>query len=850
MRIPDSPLPISEQLPTIAEALRKHHQLVLEAPPGAGKTTSVPLALINEPWRGERKIIMLEPRRVAARAAAARMADLLGEKVGETVGYTVRLDSNVSSRTVIEVVTEGVLTRRLQQDPELANTALIIFDEFHERSIHSDLGLALCLQARELFRDNDNPLKLLVMSATLNGKQLSEWLSAPLISSEGRCYPVEIHYGRSQPLGSFDLAPLVTVQVLQAMTDHSGSILVFLPGQREINLCLQQLQPHLDKTTLALPMHGGIPLAEQQAAIAPLDRAQPYRRKIVFATDIAETSLTIDGVTTVIDSGLARKPCFDPRTGMTRLDTRRISRAASEQRAGRAGRQSPGNCYRLWSKEQQSQLQPYTTPEILQADLAALALQLLQWGVTDPKELTWLEPPPVAPYQQALDLLRKLNAVSGNSNMMALTDHGECMARLPVEPRLAHMLIIASQYGRIPAASELAAILSERVPLKETDIENSLKLLHNSHCPTPYLNWQQRVKRQAQRFQQQLSKTQTPVGDAKAELADQEITGFLLASAFPDRIARKRPHNRHQYQLSNGRSACLRETDPLAGNEWLAVAELGGRTGQSEDIIYLATPLSASLFDGALSQLVSARERFEWREDRLQAEQQKTVGEIVIHREPLKSLTRDQRQQAVLDYIRSQGLSVLPWTPELRQWQARVNLLHQQLPDANPVWPNVSDQQLLTTLDDWLGPYLHTVNKRQDLNRLPLKSILEGMLTWPLPQQLNELAPTKMDVPSGSRLAIDYSHNPPILEVKLQEMFGCRQTPAIANGRVKLVVHLLSPARRPLQITQDLEGFWDSSYHEIKKEMKGRYPKHPWPDNPWEAQATRYTKNRQNRKTS
>jgi len=842
---PDPTLPISEHLIAIYNTLANHNELVLQAPPGAGKTTSVPLALMDAPWRQGRKIIMLEPRRVAARAAASRMAALLGETVGESVGYTVRLDKKVSSRTIIEVVTEGVLTRRLQQDPELSDTALVIFDEFHERSIHSDLSIALCLQARELFREATNPLKLLLMSATLDGNTLSDWLNAPLIRSEGRSYPVDIRYGQSQPLGrNHELIAQVSETILRAYTEHTGHILAFLPGQREINQCLQQVKPQLDASTLILALHGGIPLDEQQAAIAPLDNRHAYRRKIVLATDIAETSLTIDGVSIVIDSGLARKPRFDPRTGLTRLNTQRISAASSEQRAGRAGRQTAGTCYRLWSQQQQAELQAHTTPEIKQADLAPLALQLLQWGVSDPLELNWLDVPPNAPYQQAIDLLRRLNALDGEQNRLKLTPHGESMARLPTEPRLAHMLLSATTKSLLAKASELAALLSERIPLADTDMEQICQLLHSYSCPPQYRHWQQRILKQAQDFRKQLTdKRETHV--AESDIAEETSTGFLLACAFPDRIAKKRPNSRHQYQLANGRSACLRETDSLAGSEWLAVAELGGKTGQSEDYIHRATPLSPALLNGPLNHLIKTRDVVYWENDRLLAEQQHVIGDIVYKQAPLSTFNREQQLQAVLDHIHTQGLAILPWTPELRQWQARVNLLHQHLPESEPNWPNLNDEQLLKTLKSWLEPWLHSVTKPQDIKALPLKTILEGLLPWPLPQQLDTLAPLRIEVPSGSKLAVDYTQRPPILEVKLQEMFGCKQTPTVAKGKVPLVVHLLSPARRPLQITQDLEGFWNSSYHDVKKEMKGRYPKHPWPDNPWEAQATRHTKKRQ-----
>lgn len=838
MPIVDASLPISAQLKTIAEALERHHQLVLEAPPGAGKTTSVPLALMEAPWRAGRKILVLEPRRIAARAAATRMAELLGEPLGHSVGYTIRLEKKVSANTIVEVVTEGVLTRRLQQDPELADTALVIFDEFHERNIHSDLGLALCLQARELFRDENNPLKLLVMSATLDGAAVSELLDAPVIRSEGRSYPVDIHYGHTSPQAA-NLTRVLVTTIIDALTQNRGNLLVFLPGQREIRDCAARLSPQLSETIALCSLHGGIPLYDQQQAIAPVDGTR-FERKIVLTTDIAETSLTIAGVNVVIDSGLARKPKFDPRTGMTRLQTVRISRASSEQRAGRAGRLAAGVCYRLWSREQHAQLLPHTAPEIAQADLAPLALQLLHWGVADPQELRWLDPPAAPAYQQALQLLRNLGAVHGEPHKPVLTVHGEKMAVLPTEPRLAHMLLIAAEQGLLPLAAQLAALLTERDPMHSIDIQHSVQALHGEvHCANQHRPWLKRVEQQARQYRQQVI-----TASDTSTIPDSWQISYLLASAFPDRIAKKRANSRHQYLLSNGRSARLPETDALAGEEWLAIVELGGQTGQREDTIYRATALAPDLFDTHLQHLMQERDYCDWQDGRLVAQRQTCIGQIVVTRHPLLQLSDQQYQQAVLAYVRQRGLTTLPWTPELRQWQSRVALVRKQRPEHTPAWPDVSDQHLLQTMDDWLAPFVSDIRKQADINQLPLRTILENLLPWPLTQQLNELAPERIQVPSGSNLRIDYVASPPVLEVKLQEMFGCKHTPTVVDGRVTLLVHLLSPARRPLQITQDLEGFWNTSYQDVKKEMKGRYPKHPWPDNPWEAQATRFTKKR------
>lgn len=542
----------------------------------------------------------------------------------------------------------------------------------------------------------------------------------------------------------------------------------------------------------------------------------------------------------MIDSGLARKPRFDPRTGMTRLNTVRISRASSEQRAGRAGRLAAGVCYRLWSGEQHAQLLAHTAPEIVQADLAPLALQILHWGVTDPSELRWLDPPAAPAFQQALQLLRELGALTGADDKPVLSRHGEKMAALPTEPRLAHMLIIATELGLLPLASTLAALLTERNPQHNIDIQHSMQILQGETvCDSRLRPWIKRIQQQARQYQQLVATNR----HARQIDQDQQLS-FLIASAYPDRIAQKRANSRHQYMLSNGRCARLPESDALAGEEWLAIAELGGKTGQREDNIYRAASLAPSLFDSHLQHLLQNRDYFDWLNDRLVAEKQTCIGQIVLNRRPLAQLSSAQYQQAVVDYVRKQGLATLPWTPALRQWQARVTLVRAQLPAHTPTWPDVSDQHLLHTIEDWLSPFVGNIRKQADLKQLPLRTILESLLPWPLPQQLDELAPERIQVPSGSNLCIDYATSPPVLEVKLQEMFGCKHTPTVVDGRVKLLVHLLSPARRPLQITQDLEGFWNSSYDEVKKEMKGRYPKHPWPDNPWEAQATRFTKKR------
>ncbi|WP_323166047.1 ATP-dependent helicase HrpB [Pseudomonas bubulae] len=828
-------LPIDEVLPALRLALAERHETVLEAPPGAGKTTRVPLALLNEPWLAGQKILMLEPRRLAARAAAERLASELGEKVGETVGYRIRLDSKVGPNTRIEVVTEGILTRRLQHDPSLEGVGLLIFDEFHERSLDADLALALSLNGRELFRD-EQPLKILLMSATLEGERLASILDdAPILRSEGRMYPVAMRWGRPFVPGEF-IEPRVVQTVLDAINDESGSLLVFLPGQAEIRRVNQQLADALGSRSdiLLCPLHGELDLTAQRAAIEPAPKGQ---RKVVLATNIAETSLTIDGVRVVIDAGLARVPRFDPGSGMTRLDTQRISRASATQRAGRAGRLEPGVCYRLWSEDQHAQLAAYGSAEILQADLAGLALQLARWGVT-PEQLIWLDMPPSASYAQARQLLDRLGALHGAK----LTPHGEAMAELPAHPRIAHLLLRGQDLGLADMACDIAALLGERDILRGVgaDLHSRLALLSGeSRAARGGQGGVQRAKQLARQYRGYLR------GKARQPVADPDHPrwlGALLALAYPDRVAQQRKPGGAEYRLANGRAALFSEVDGLMKQPWLVIADLGSRQGQREERIYLAAEFDPALLEGVLSEQVSVVDQLDWdeREGVLRAERQRKVGELVLSREPLTGLDEAARTQALINLVRRKGLELLPWTPELRQWQARVALLRQldlQI-QGHSEWPDVSDAALLAGLEDWLGPYLGRVSRLSHFASLDLSSIVHNMLKWPLPQRLDELAPHHIKVPSGSSVRLDYSEHPPILAVRLQELFGLADTPRIAGGRQVVKLHLLSPARRPVQVTQDLANFWRSTYAEVKKDLKGRYPKHYWPDDPLVAEAT------------
>ncbi len=841
-------LPIAEVLPAVCQSLDSRHELVLEAPPGAGKTTLVPLALLDQSWLHGQKILLLEPRRLAAKTAAVRMASFLGEAVGQTVGYRMRLESRVSPHTRIEVVTEGVLTRLLQNDPALDGVGLVIFDEFHERSLDADLALALCLYARELFRES-LPLKLLVMSATLDGEGVAGLLGdAPMVRSEGRTFPVATRYhpvalsgGRA---GQEAFAGEVVSVILHALMAEAGSILVFLPGQREIRRVAAVLNDQLRenralKTVRVMPLYGDLSLEQQQAAIAP---APEGSRKVVLATNIAETSLTIDGVRVVVDAGLSRQPYYDPNTALTRLHTTRVSRAASEQRQGRAGRTEPGVCYRCWPEAEQYQLAPFTPPEIEQADLTPFALQLIQWGVT-PQELTWLTEPPPAAYDQACDLLARLGAVDGHS----LSVHGQKMAALPVHPRLAHMMIRAAEQGEGATACQLAALLSERdlLPDAGADLAEQFEALRGerrvAHAQKNVLSRTQQLARQ---YESALARV---CSSTNAGPSPSVGLGEMLAYAYPDRIAKKRRSGSAQYVLSNGRAAALREGDPLLKYDWLVVTNLGSTKGQKEERIYMAAALNPVAFAGNLAALVTVDDAVAWDREKQQmvAERRHRVGRLVLRSEPLVA-TPEQKSAALITALQKEGLTCLPWTEAARQWQSRVLFVRSQQPAEN--LPDVSDAALMASLADWFSPYIAGMDRFAQLAALDLDKILAAMLTWEQQQTINEWAPPDYVVPTGSRITIDYTQSPPVLAVKLQELFGLGETPAIAKGRVPLLLHLLSPARRPLQVTQDLPHFWQHSYEAVKKEMKGRYPKHPWPDDPRNADPAKGTKKQEARR--
>ena len=845
-------LPIESALPALHSALREHRSAVLQAPPGAGKTTRVPLMLLDEPWLAARKIVMLEPRRLAARAAAGFMARTLGERVGETVGYRVRMDTKVGPRTRVEVVTEGVLARLLQEDPGLESVGLVIFDEFHERSLHADLGLALTLQTRALLRDD---LRLLVMSATLDGAVIAALIGdgpetpAPIVSSEGRSFPVETrHVARA---ADRPLEPAVAAVVRRALASDDGDVLVFLPGAAEIRRVETLLaEASLPPGVYVTPLFGNLSEDAQDRAIEP---SPPGRRKVVLSTSIAETSLTIEGVRVVVDGGLMRVPRFSPRSGMTRLETVRVTRASSDQRRGRAGRVAPGVCYRLWSEHEEQHLAPQARPEILDADLAPLALELAEAGIADPAQLRWLDPPPPSALAQARELLTQLGALDSGGR---ITQHGRRMARLPVHPRLAHMLLAARRLGHGALACDVAALLADRDifrfdPGASADADLTLRLevlaaaargaqasprAHGATIDRGALHRALAVSRDLRRHLS-IAWPSSPAAVSP---------GLLLAFAYPDRIAQRRAARdasrgaAGRFLLRNGVGAAFAAPQALAAEAYVAVAELGGQ--QPEGRIYLAAPVSLDEIEAHFADQIELEQVVSWdaAAGAVRAREQERLGALVL-RERQTTPDSGAVAAALLEAIARNGLRDLPWTDAAREVQQRVAFVRR--PDAT--WPDLSDAALTATLPSWLGPHIYGLTRRDDLRRLDLAGILLGLLGWERRTALEELAPSHVVVPSGSRIRIDYADpQSPVLAVRLQELFGLTETPRIARGRVPLTLHLLSPAHRPIQVTTDLAGFWRTRYFEVRKELKGRYPKHYWPDDPLDAVPTRHVRPR------
>ncbi|ODT63397.1 MAG: ATP-dependent helicase HrpB [Phenylobacterium sp. SCN 69-14] len=813
-------LPVEDILPALGAALETRSSAVLVAPPGAGKTTLVPLRLLGAPWLGQGKIVMLEPRRLDARAAASRMAQTLGEKVGETVGYRVRLQSKVSARTRIEVVTEGVFTRMILADPSLEGVGAVIFDEFHERSLDADLGLALARDAQGLLRDD---LRILVMSATLDGAAVARLLDdAPVIESRGRAYPVETRYlGRDERLRLEDQAARA---VERALAEESGGVLVFLPGQGEILRTAGRLNERLRRSeVIVAPLYGALDPAQQDAAIAP---AAPGTRKVVLATSIAETSLTIEGVRVVVDCGLARVPRFDPASGLTRLATVRVSRAAADQRRGRAGRTEPGVAYRLWDEAETRALPAFADPEILDADLTGLALDLARWGARDPADLAFLDPPPAAAFAEARALLRRLEALTEDG---VLTAHGEALSEVPLAPRLAHMVLKAGETGQAGRAALIAALVSERgLGGRDADLRHRLEGLLRDRSPRA-----RDAKALAERWAR-LAGRRSGAGQGAGEALDD---GLLLAFAYPERIAKARG-GRGEFQLVSGRGAFVEPTDALARERWLAIAEMGG--GERRDRILLAAPLEEVELVAAFAGQMETDYRLEESGGgKLRAKRLTRLGRLVVREEIDETPDPAVIAAALTERVRTEGLGKLPWGEAIASFRRRVMFLQGQGLNL----PDISDFGLLQRLDDWLAPLLVGLRSLAALKPDALDGAVRSLVPWDQQRQVDSLAPARWTAPTGNSFAIDYAaEGGPRVEVRVQEVFGLFEHPSV--GGVPLTLSLLSPAHRPIQTTKDLPGFWKGSWKDVRSDMRGRYPKHVWPEDPASAAPTTRAKPR------
>ena len=824
-----SPLPIDAALPELTEALRANNAAVLVAPPGAGKTTRVPLVLAAEPWakRSEKpgRILVLEPRRLAARAAAERMAHNLGERVGETVGLRVRFGSKVSRRTRIEIVTEGIFTRLILDDPMLEGVAAVLFDEFHERSLDADLGLALARDAQQGLRED---LKILVMSATIDGARVAALMGsavlggAPVIESQGKSFAVETRYvGRD----ARPIEPQVADTILHAMRAEPGSLLAFLPGAAEIRRAQALLENRInDATTDIVPLYGALGGDEQARAIEP---APPGRRKIVLATSIAETSITIDGVRIVVDSGVARVPRYEPDVGVTRLETVRVSRAAADQRRGRAGRTEPGLCYRLWDEPQTAALEPFARPEILAADLSAFALDLAAWGA-DADKLAFLDPPPNAALAEAKALLTALGAIDADGR---ITEEGRQLRRLPLPPRLARMVVDAARLGEGMIAAEIAALISERgLGGDDVDMRERLGALHRDRAPRA-----RDARAMAQRW---AAVVEAPLRRVKSELS----VGALIALAFPERIAKNRGGAAGAFVLANGRGANLDPASPLAREPFLAVAELAGSAAQGR--ILSAAPITLGEIEARFADRITARQdiTFDATSLSLRGRNSRRLGALVLGEQPVPVMPDENTANLLAESIAALGIDRLPWTKALAQWRDRVMFLRQS---EGASWPDLSDAALAASAEAWLAPALAGKTALAEFTADEFATALGEFLPWPLRRRLDAEAPVYFEAPTGSRVPIDYAGDGgPKIAIRVQELFGLDRHPAIAGGKVPLAIELLSPAQRPVQTTRDLPGFWRGSYAAVRAEMRGRYPKHPWPDDPIAATATRRAKPR------
>ncbi len=819
-------LPILEIVPDLKLALGKNNTVLLQAPPGAGKSTILPIKLLEEPWLKNQKIIMLEPRKLAARAVAYRMADLIGETVGETVGYRVRFENKIGKLTRIEVVTEGILTRMLQSDNTLEGIGLVIFDEFHERSLHADLALALCRETQQIVRED---LRILVMSATLDGDTLSSLLdNAPILTSNGRQYPITINYLGDMP--DARIHERMNKAIRKILEEEEGDVLAFLPGVAEI-LRTKELLESENIAASIFPLYGELSQTQQQLALQPMVRGG---RKVVLATSIAETSLTIEGVKVVIDSGLARVPKFDLRTGFTKLETIPATKDTTDQRAGRAGRLGPGTAYRLWSEITQTQLKPHRTPEILEADLAPTLLELYNWGIKDISQLTWLTLPNAGSVSQGNDVLIQLEAIAENK----ITPRGKELLKYPTHPRLAHLLLDGRALGLSALAADVAALLEERDPIPKTEGSDltlrveALRKWRSKQYTSADKSILERVERVAQiwrKFLQIEIDNSPPASDN---------IGQLIAAAYPERIAKKKDKEALRYRLSNGRTVTLADHDPIIREDWLAIAHLDA--GAKEGKIYL----SCSVNPKALVHLSKSKEVIYWDETKgvLVACVEKRIGEIIVATAPLYNVEESEKMKILCEVVKSEGLKLFEFTTEVEQWQNRLINIRLWQPEEN--WWDASNESLLATPEQWLAPYLLGVRRREDFKKLNLQEILKSQLSWEQQQALDKLAPAQIKVPSGFMVDLKYDKygGTPVLAVRLQEMFGLLDTPTINNGNTPVLLHLLSPGYKPVQVTQDLKSFWKNTYPDVRKELRVRYQKHHWPEDPWTAEAVRGAK--------
>ncbi len=812
-------LPVAEIISQVSQHLSKSNSLIIQAPPGAGKSTLLPLTLLNEPWLAGKKIIMLEPRRLATKTIAQRMADMSKTKIGDLIGYRIRFESMVSKNTQLEVITEGILTRMLHSDNALENVGLVIFDEFHERNLHSEVALALCREVQEVLRPN---LRILLMSATIDTPTLSELLGAKVIQSNGRQYPVEIqHLGE---VDEFAIGEDTARQIIPLTKKYEGDFLVFLPGQGDIKKAESVLRKALPED-LILPLYGQLSPAAQNRAILP-DPAG--KRKIVLSTDIAETSLTIEGIKVVVDSGFAKSSKFDPRTGLSRLVLHRISKDSADQRSGRAGRLTAGHSFRLWTKSIENQMAEFRTPELLEADLTPMVLDMKAWGQEDIRKMTWLTPPPMGTLHLAEKTLEAIDALEEGE----LTDHGREIHAVPTHPRIAHLLLYAKKHGELGLGTDIAAILDERDALGPdagVDLNLRIEALRRYRDRGVTIPRIKKIEKLAASYRSMFKIA------AENKPVDPWMTGLLLAYAYPERIAAARPGNNAQFQLANGKIAQIGHRDDLAHESWLAVAHVDAREGMGK--IWLAAPLNPK----DLAPMLKTKEVLEWdrKKGGLIAHTEVRIGAIILGKRPLANFDQSQAKEAIVEAVKEEGELLLDWNEDVIQLMNRVQLLQKWDPDQN--WPTWTMANLCDAADQWLEPYLNNIKQNEDFKKLNLQEILTSSLDFEMQNKLDRLAPKSLIVPSGSKIKIDYQENgeTPRLSVRLQELFGLLETPKVNNGKVPLLIEMLSPGFKPVQLTQDLESFWSNGYFEVKKELKRRYPKHDWPEDPISAEAIR-----------